>query len=51
MKEDFAQHACWAVGFDVVTGATTECGSMLLEHLKMIYAKFDEDAAAQEAHL
>ena len=51
MKEDFAQHACWAVGFDAVTGATTEGGSMLLEHLKMIYAKFDEDAAAQEACL
>ena len=51
MKEDFAQHAHWAVGFDVVTGATTECGSMLLERLKMIDAKFDEDAAAQEAHL
>ena len=32
-------------------GATTEYGDMLLEHLKMIYSKFDKDAAAEEAHL
>jgi hypothetical protein len=50
-KEEFAQHARWAIGFNAGTGATTEYGDMLLERLKMIYSKFDEDAAAEEAHL
>ena len=51
MKEDFAQHAYWAVRFDAVTSVTTKCSSMLLECLKIIYAKFDKEAAAQEACL
>ena len=50
-KEEFAQHARWAIGFNAGTGATTEYGDMLLEHLKMIYSKFDKDTAAEEAHL
>ena len=39
------------VGFNAGMGATTEYGDMLLERLKMIYSKFDKDAAAEEAHL
>ena len=48
---DFAQHAHWPIRFNVGMGASTECGNMLLQRLKTIYSKFDEDAAAAEAHL
>ena len=49
--EEFAQNAHWAIGFNTSTGTTTEYGIMLLQRLKTIYSKFDEDAAAEEAHL
>jgi hypothetical protein len=49
--EDFAQHARWPIGFNVGMGASTEYGNMLLQRLKTIYSKFDEDAAADEARL
>ena len=49
--EDFAQHAQWPIGFNVGTGTSTEYGDLLLQRLKTIYSKFDEDAAVEEAHI
>jgi len=49
--DDFAQHAHWLIGFNVGTGASTECGNMLLQCLKTIHSKFDKDVAADEARL
>jgi len=49
--EEFVQHARWALGFNAGTSTATKYGSMLLERLKMIYLKFDEDAEAEETHL
>ena len=48
---DFAQHARWPIGFNVGTGTSTEYGDMLLQCLKTIYSKFDNDAAVEEAHI
>ena len=48
-REEFAQHVRWSLGFDGNT--TTEYGSMLLDRLRRVYSKFDEDATADEAHL
>jgi hypothetical protein len=48
---EMRRHVRWAIGFNENTGYTTTYGDLLLAKLQSIYAKFDDDAAAAEAHL
>ncbi|KIM82705.1 hypothetical protein PILCRDRAFT_70219, partial [Piloderma croceum F 1598] len=45
------RHVRWAIGYDANTGLSTPHGDLLLVKLQAIYAKFNEDAAADETHL
>ena len=45
------RHVWWAMGYDSSTGLSTLHGDMLLNKLQAIYTEFDEDVAADDAHL
>jgi hypothetical protein len=42
-KEEFAQHARWPLGFGIGNSGITDYGTMLLNRLKSIYSKFDDN--------
>ena len=48
---EMRRHIRWAISYDADTGLSTRHGDLLLGKLQAIYAKFDEDAAADEVHL
>jgi hypothetical protein len=48
---EMRRHVRWAMGYDSNTGLSTLHGDMLLNKLQAIYMEFDEDVAADEAHL
>jgi hypothetical protein len=48
---EMCRHVRWAIGYDTNTGLSMQHGNLLLGKLQAIYAKFDEDATADKAHL
>jgi hypothetical protein len=50
-QAEMRRHIQWAIGFNENTGYSTTYGEMLLAKLRSIYTKFDDETAAEDAHV